>query len=139
MPYPPNSLPSGEIFMNKITKKIIPENDMTIFTVVGKVAAQEIVAAIHDFYENEVTANILWDLNKSDLSESISADVERIAELSVRYAGKRPTGKTAIVGSDDFTFGISRMYEITKEIAKLPFKTQAFRDIEAAYEWLLSE
>ena len=125
--------------MRKITKKIIPENDLTIFTVVGKVAANEIVAAIHDFYENDVTANILWDLSKSDLSESISADVERIADLSVQYAGKRPTGKTAIVGSDDFTFGISRMYEITKEIAKLPFKTQAFRDIEAAYEWLLSD
>jgi len=125
--------------MRKITKKIIPENDLTIFTVVGKVAANEIVAAIHDFYENDVTANILWDLSKSDLSESISADVERIADLSVQYAEKRPTGKTAIVGSDDFTFGISRMYEITKEIAKLPFKTQAFRDIEAAYAWLLSD
>lgn len=125
--------------MPKITKKIIPENDLTIFTVVGKVAANEIVAAIHDFYENDVTANILWDLSKSDLSESISADVERIADLSVQYAEKRPTGKTAIVGSDDFTFGISRMYEITKEIAELPFKTQAFRDIEAAYAWLLSD
>ena len=135
----PNSFPFGEIFVNKILKEIIPENDMTVFTVIGKVAAREIVAAIHDFYENDVTSNILWDLNESDLSESISADVERIADLSVQYAGKRPTGKTAIVGSDDFTFGISRMYEITKEIAKLPFKTQAFRDIEAAYEWLLSD
>jgi hypothetical protein len=125
--------------VNEIIKKILPENDLTIFTVIGKVAAHEIVAAIHDFYENDITSNILWDLNKSDLSESISADVERIAALSVEYAGKRPTGKTAIVGSDDFTFGISRMYEITKESAQLPFKTQAFRDIQDAYEWLLSD
>lgn len=112
---------------------------MTIFTVIGKVAAREIVAAIHDFYENDITSNILRDLNKSDLSESISADVEHIAALSVEYAGKRPTGKTAIVGSDDFTFGISRMYEITKETAQLPFKTQAFRKLQDAYDWLLSD
>ena len=124
---------------HKIIKEVHPENDLTVFIVIGRVTAKEIVAAIHDFYKNAVTSNILWDLNKSDLRESISADVERIADLSVEYAAKRPAGKTALVGSDDFTFGISRMYEMTKETSKLPFQTQAFRDIQAAYQWLLSD
>jgi len=123
----------------KIIKEVHPENDLTVFTVIGKVTAKEIVSAIHDFYENAVTSNILLDLNKSDLSKSISADVERIVNLSVEYAVRRPAGKTALVGSDDFTFGISRMYEMTKESAKLPFQTPAFRDIQAAYQWLLSD
>jgi len=125
--------------MKKIIKKIDSENDMTVFTVIGKVTANELVAAISDFYENSVTSNILWDLTKSDLSEIRSSDVELITNLSVKYAEKRPSGKTAIVGSDDLTFGISRMYEITKEIVKLPFETQAFRDIDKAFKWLLSD
>ncbi len=125
--------------MKKIIKKIDSENDMTVFTVIGKVTANELVAAISDFYENSVTSNILWDLTKSDLSEIRSSDVELITNLSVKYAEKRSSGKTAIVGSDDLTFGISRMYEITKEIVKLPFETQAFRDIDKAFKWLLSD
>ena len=125
--------------MKKIIKKIDSENDMTVFTVIGKVTANELVAAISDFYENSVTSNILWDLTKSDLSEISSSDVELITNLSVKYAEKRPSGKTAIVGSDDLTFGISRMYEMTKEIVKLPFETQAFRDIDKAFKWLLSD
>ena len=125
--------------MKKIIKKIDSENDMTVFTVIGKVTANELVVAISDFYENSVTSNILWDLTKSDLSEIRSSDVELIVNLSVKYAEKRSSGKTAIVGSDDLTFGISRMYEITKEIVKLPFETQAFRDIDKAFKWLLSD
>jgi len=125
--------------MKKIIKKIDSENDMTVFTVIGKVTANELVAAISDFYENSVTSNILWDLTKSDLSEIRSSDVELITNLSVKYAEKRSSGKTAIVGSDDLTFGISRMYEMTKEIAKLPFETKAFRDIDKAFKWLLSD
>ena len=125
--------------MKKIIKKIDSENDMTVFTVIGKVTTNELVAAISDFYENSVTSNILWDLIKSDLSEIRSSDVELITNLSVKYAEKRSSGKTAIVGSDDLTFGLSRMYEITKEIVKLPFETQAFRDIDKAFKWLLSD
>ena len=125
--------------MKKIIKKIDSENDMTVFTVIGKVTANELVAAISDFYENDVTSNILWDLTKGDLSEIRSSDVELIANLSVKYAEKRSSGKTAIVGSDDLAFGLSRMYEITKELVKLPFETQAFRDIDKAFKWLLSD
>ncbi len=125
--------------MKKIIKKIDSENDMTVFTVIGKVTTNELVAAINDFYEDSVTSNILWDFTKGDLSEIRSSDVELITNLSVKYAEKRSSGKTAIVGSDDLTFGLSRMYEITKKFVKLPFETQAFRDIDKAFKWLLSD
>ncbi len=125
--------------MKKIIKKSDSENDMTVFTVIGKVTTNELVAAINDFYEDSVTSNILWDFTKGDLSEIRSSDVELIANLSVKYAEKRSSGKTAIVGSDDLTFGLSRMYEITKKFVKLPFETQAFRDIDKAFKWLLSD
>jgi hypothetical protein len=125
--------------MKKIIKNIYSENDLTVFTVIGKVTANEIISAITDFYEGSVTSNILWDLTKGDLSEIGSSDVEIIADLSVKYAEKRPSGKTAVVGSDDLAFGLSRMYEMTKELVKLPFETKTFRDIDEAFKWLLSD
>jgi len=38
--------------MKKIIKKSDSENDMTVFTVIGKVTANELVASISDFYDN---------------------------------------------------------------------------------------
>ncbi len=124
--------------MKKIVIKTEPENDLTIFKVIGKVEKIDIKDAICDFYESSVTANVLWDLSKSDLSEIKSSDVKRIADLSIVYADKRPFGKTAIVSSDDFIFGLSRMYELNKDENNLPFKTRTFHDIDKAYKWLLS-
>ena len=125
--------------MKKIIKKIDSKNRLTVFTVIGKVTANEFIAAISDFYNSPVTTNVLWDFTKSDLREISSADVENIVNLSVKYAKKRSSGKTAIVGSDDLTFGLLRMYELTKEMTELPFETQTFRDIGKAYIWLLSD
>jgi len=125
--------------MSEIIKRIDSENDMTVFTVIGKVTAMELVAAITDFYETSITSNVLWDLTKSNVSEISSADVKVIADLSFKFAERRPSGKTAIVGYEDFTFGLSRMYEMTKGISELPFETRVFRDMDQARNWLLSE
>jgi len=124
--------------MAKIIKRTDSENDMTVFTVIGKVTAKELVTAITDFYETSVTSNVLWDLTESDVSEISSIDVKAIADLSFKYAKKRSSGKTAIVGNEDLTFGLSRMYEMTKEAFELPFETRTFRDIDEARNWLLS-
>jgi hypothetical protein len=43
------------------------------------------------------------------------------------------------VGSDDLTFGLLRMYELTKKMTELQFETQTFRDIDEAYNWLLTD
>lgn len=122
--------------MAYITKRIDTKNDLTVFTVTGKVPAGEIIAAIRDFFEAAVTSNVCWDFSESDLSEIKTPDVKLIADLSSKYTYKRPSGKTAIVGTDDFTYGLLRMYEIIKDCSELPILTQAFRSIEEAYEWL---
>lgn len=125
--------------MAKIIKRIDSEKDMTVFTVIGKVSVKEIVAAITDFYETSITSNVLWDLTESNVSEISSTEVKAIADLSFKYAEKRSSGKTAIVGNEDLTFGLSRMYEMTKEAFELPFETRTFRDIDKARTWLLGE
>jgi hypothetical protein len=122
--------------LTHIFKKIDTQNNLTLFSVSGKVSAGEIVAAIRDFYEDGVTANVFWDLTDSDLSEISASDVKHIASLSGEYPDKRASGKTAIVGPDDLSYGLLRMYETIKDFNKLPFSTKAFRNIDEAYEWL---
>lgn len=125
--------------MKVITKRLEPEHDLTLFFAVGRLTADELVKTIRDFYENSITLNVIWDLTKSDLSDVNVRDVELVAALSVDYANLRPSGKTAVVGSDDLTFGLARMYELNKNSTDLAFETQSFRSIQDAYDWILSD
>lgn len=125
--------------METITKRVEPEHDLTLFIVVGKLTTDELVKTIRDFYESSITLNVIWDLTKSDLSHARTQDVELVAALSADYADKRSSGKTAIVGPDDLTYGLARMYELNKGSTDLPFETQAFRSIDDAYDWILSD
>lgn len=125
--------------MKTIIKDIDRENDLTIFTNTGKVFAQDIVAAIKDFYTTTATSKVLWDLSQSDLSEIKSAEIEQIVELSNHFAKGRSHGKTAIVALEAFSFGLSRMYELSREPTKMPVETRTFRNKQDAYEWLLSD
>ncbi len=125
--------------MKTITKRVDPENDLTLFVVVGRLTKDELAKTIRDFYESSITLNVIWDLTQCDLSQASTKDVEQIAYMSVDYADKRPSGKTAVVGSDDLTFGLARMYELNKNLTDLAFETQSFRTIEEAYNWILSD
>jgi ABC-type transporter Mla MlaB component len=125
--------------MKTISKRVEPENDLTLFFVVGKLTTDELVKAIRDFYDGSITKNVIWDLSRSDLSQISAKDVHQVAALSAEYANRRPSGKTAIIGPDDLTFGLARMYELNKKSLDLPFETQSFRSIDDAYGWILSD
>lgn len=125
--------------MKTIIKRLEPENDLTLFIVVGELTTGELTNTIREFYDGSITRNVIWDLERSDLSQINSQDVHQVAALSVDYANRRPSGKTAIVGPDDLTFGLARMYELNKNSSDLPFETQSFRSIDDAYAWILSD
>ncbi len=125
--------------MKTITKRVEPENNLTLFFVVGKLTTDELVKSIRDFYASSITLNVIWDLTKSDLSQISAQDVQHVAALSADYKDSRPSGKTAVVGSDDLTFGLARMYELNKNSTDLAFETKSFRSIEEAYDWILSD
>ena len=125
--------------MGAITRRVEPEHDLTLFIVVGTLTTDELVKTIRDFYESSITLNVIWDLTKSELGHARAQDVELIAALSADYADRRSSGKTAIVGPDDLTYGLARMYELNKDRTDLPFETQSFRSIDDAYNWILSD
>lgn len=125
--------------MGKITKHTDLDNDLTVYTLIGKVTVDDMGKAIQSFYDGPITIKVLCDLSQSDLSFVHSSDIEYIAHFTKTFAANRLKGKTAVFAPDDFSFGLSRMYELNKEIVNLPFETRSFRSLEAAYEWLDTE
>jgi len=125
--------------MAEISKQIDSKNDLTSFTVTGKVAAAEVKQVIEQFYAGEVTRLVLWDLTNADLGALHKADIEAIAHTPRTKSQQRNQGKTALIASNDLAFGLSRMYESLTNLEHMPFETRVFRTSTDAMNWLLEK
>lgn len=122
--------------MAQIQKQREADGATTVLLVTGKVIAEEIVAAIEDFYRQECTRNLLWDLTRADLTELTMAQLRQILSFAQGYKHLRGKGKTAIVTASDLGFGLGRMYEILCELDNHPIPLKVFKAMPEARDWL---
>lgn len=124
----------------QVTSKIDSANELTIFTVEGKVNLEELMVQYIAYYEAPHPAiNVVWDFRSSNGAEIITKEnVEEFASVPVRYVHKRPTGKTAYVVRSKLGFGLARMLSSYVEIEGLGIMTEAFKEMDGALEWIVS-
>src|SRR4051812_15763468 len=66
---------------------------------------------------------------------SLTADqVRRLVRRSVEMLRNTELGPTAIVTTDEFTFGMARMYALLSE--RVGVNAEVFRDMQSARSWL---
>lgn len=121
--------------MVQIRKHTDRDRDMTILRVSGRITAREIIDAMEDYYQGELTTNLVWDYTSSDVSAITSAQLHEISSVAKRYGPLRKDGKTAIVAPDDLAYGLGRMYEILNEINEIPVQYMIFKNLDDALRW----
>ena len=122
--------------MGTIETSIDFDRDLTIQTVSGEISADDIRRRIRSYYEGEITGLLLWDFTDADIGNISASDVRNLVELTNSYAARRGGGKTALVFSSASSFGMGRMYDLSKEADGRPVTHASFRDLKAALEWL---
>lgn len=123
--------------MGTIEKRVDIAENLTIFTVVGKVEREVYEKTFKDFYEKgPVTKFVLFDLTRSVVDHLDSSEVYSLAQTPRTCLGAREGGKTAIVAPSDLTFGLARMFEFTTGKEGLSFDTSTFRTTDEAMQWL---
>jgi hypothetical protein len=122
--------------MGKIETHIDLEKDLTIHTASGELSADEILRKIRSYYEGEVTRLLMWDLADADVRNLSASDVQEFVNLTNALTAPRAGGKTALVVSTTLAYGMSRMYEISKDVSDDQIGHRTFRDRKAALEWL---
>ncbi|MFC1489074.1 hypothetical protein ACFL6B_04410 [Thermodesulfobacteriota bacterium] len=80
---------------------------------------QEGMEVFKKFYENP-TQNVLWDFRKASLARISSEQIQAILDYIKPHAGKRIGGKTAVLVSKDFEYGMSRMIQTFTEVKNIP-------------------
>ena len=123
--------------MTEIKKIKDEENKITIYTVSGKFLFDQIIDLIKKFYIDELTLNVIFDLTNADMSAITAGEIERIVEISSKYAHLREGGKTAFISSSDLSYGLTRMYEVFAEIKNHPVTQGAFKNLDDAISWII--
>ena len=125
-----------QLMAGKIDYYLDETNNLTSFFVQGRVEANQIIAAIKAFYQGTTTKYVLWNSSQAQFSHLSYNDVERIANTVKRYTNKRVVIKTALVFSQDVTFGLGRMFESLSEVKGIPPRFMSFRTLDDAKSWL---
>ena len=119
-----------------ITFRIDKESGVVCTTIDGYVSTDEIIEGLRNIMNHpdfRPGLNGIADLRNSDLN-TFSADVKRIAELLVEYRDKTGPSRTAVLVSNDVTFGMTRVFQVFAEQSSV--ETAIFRDMEEAVQWL---
>lgn len=122
--------------MAEIQTTIDREQDLTVQTVKGELTSRELLDALASYYAGEPTRNILWDLTEAKLERLTSSEVRALAQATVQYAHQRVGGKTALVLSSAFAYGMGRMFDQSRNVSGAPVDHMSFLDRAAALAWL---
>jgi hypothetical protein len=120
-----------------ITLQTYESKQLTMFTVVGEVYFNEIMKVIESFLEGEPTQDTLWDFREA-LPKGLFrlAEISKIAKFAKDHGELRGSGKTALVATSSFAFGLISLYERVTRIEGHPQTVRAFRSIDEAIMWV---
>jgi hypothetical protein len=122
--------------MGLITKSFEEEKDLTVFSVVREVNAEQLLAEILGFLTGEPTQLVLWDITAGSLVRITARDLRMIAQKATKHADRRKGGRTAIACSTEVDFGMSRMFQAFAELLQAPVEFNVSKDIRDAKQWL---
>lgn len=122
--------------MDVIEVLVDNQNDLSVYTVKGKVNAQDILMEIEAYIKGAHSTRVLWDFTSARLERISNEDSHTILQAAKKFGKNVKEGKVAMVFSHDLGFGMGRMFETLSEIEHYTFEFNTFRTIEDARTWL---
>ncbi len=110
--------------------------DFTMFTGTGDVTVEEMVEAVVTFYTSEPTKLALWNFLEARGLSFSPDDIDRVISIISKYCDQRKGGRSAIVASSDYVYGMARMYKAKSEVRKIHIEYHVTRSVEEASRWL---
>ena len=123
-----------------ITLQTDKSKQLATFTVVGEVYFHELTEAVASFLKGQDVQNVLWDFRKA-IPKGLfrMAEVSGIAKVGKNCAEMPAGGKTALVASSNFAFGLISRYKAFAELQGHTQAVRAFRSMDQAITWLTVE
>jgi len=104
----------------------------------GPASEEEMHGILEDFYGQQPTALILWDMSQAELAHVTPSMLQKFLRRAAELGLSRQGGQTAIVAPDDLQYGLGRMAEAYLNSNLPPFGFSVFRSRQDALLWLTS-
>ena len=114
------------------------EQNLTTHFVTGFASEEEMHGVLEDFYGQQPTALVLWDMSQAELAHVTPSMLQKFLRRAAELGLSRQGGQTAIVAPDDLQYGLGRMAEALSEFESTPFSFSVFRSRQDALLWLTS-
>ena len=115
------------------------KQDLTVHEVTGLISEMEMYEAQKQFYKQNPTTLLLWDMSQADVSHVTSDILQKFVIKAAELGALRQTGRTAVVALEDLPFGLARMSGVFSEMESAPYSFRPFRTREEALQWLKSD
>ena len=122
--------------MGSITTTLLRERHITIKTIEGPITLDDLKQWVKELYSEDVMRNTIWDFRKATIIEVKSKDMERIFKFTKNLIPTNRRGKTALVVSTDFAYGLSKLYKTHHDLSNLNVEHQVFKEMQQALEWI---
>jgi hypothetical protein len=122
--------------MAAISTKV--EDQIVINSIIDEITVDGVMHYVQENIEDWTGKPVLWEVSKASFGNISTKEWKKIPRNLGPLSEKRKGDKTALVASEDFPFGMLRMFEILAENEKLAIQFKTFRDINKAKAWLLS-
>jgi|GEM_PF-1131843 hypothetical protein len=112
------------------------DTQLSIAVFHGKVSGNDVISAQEQFYSKSPTLDILVDFSRIEVFDVTPEMLTQMLDVAKKNAKLRIGGKTALLFSKDYFFGLGRMYDIKAELENLPFLVRTFKLKDEALAWL---
>ena len=114
---------------------------LAVYTATGPIGREEVIAGIERMYADpdfRPGLNALWDFRGASLWAMTGEDIRAIIDFVAENRDRRGSGRAALLGPEDLTYGMMRMAQSLGE-GKLDVSMRVFRDLDEAMDWVLPE
>ncbi len=110
--------------------------NFTMFIGTGDISVEEVVDSVVTFYTSEPTKMALWNLLEARGDTFTPEDIDSVVYVIRKHCGSRKDGKSVIVASSDYVYGMARMYKATSEVRKIHVEYHVTRSVDEGLRWL---
>jgi hypothetical protein len=115
------------------------DRELTRLVVSGHVLEEDMHGALEEFYNNQPTQLLLWDMSLAELWHITPVMVLDFVRKAVKLGAQRAGGRTAVLAPDDLQFDMGMMSQAFHSQETNSIVLRIFRSEEEALSWLTTE
>jgi hypothetical protein len=111
----------------------------TRLNVFGHVLEEDMHEALEEFYQNQPTQLLLYDMALAQVWHITPDMVLRFVQHAVRLGVSRPGGRTAVIAPEDLVFDLGMLSQAFHDLETRNIALRIFRTEDEALTWLTTE